>query len=125
MYLKIELFTVYRGSVYWKVCIRMLNKIILTNSWKCSLVCHVIVSCHFSNNCIYCRYQFNPARFHTRTAAKILLKSLMNLPETHFLLCTSLIDHKFVSINSVHSCVCQISTPKFAVTIHTSLYHIM
>ena len=51
---------------------------------------------------IYFRYQFNPAHFNARVVAKILLKSMMNLPETHLILCTALIDHKFVSIISMY-----------------------
>jgi len=45
----------------------------------------------------FCRYQFNPTFFQTSVTGQILLKALMNMPHTDFVLCKALIDTVRVS----------------------------
>lgn len=54
---------------------------------------------HFEANLAILKlYQFYPAKADKTVIAKILIKALMNLPNTHFLLCSYLINERLVSL---------------------------
>lgn len=60
---------------------------------------------HFEANLAILKlYQFHPAKADKTVIAKILIKALTNLPNTHFLLCSYLINERLVSFLFCYYC---------------------
>ena len=60
-------------------------------------------------NCVpFCRYQFQPHRYNHLVACRILLKSMMILPETNFTLLMAVLP-----LNQVRACACMHAWPQW------------